>query len=151
MEFQPVWGVELFNLRYNYFCFEPIVIFVFLDFVLYEYRFIQQQSRILSTFWNLEEPFKTTHFSLILRTKNLVNFGTQHMSRPYAIFEINLQRGLRQPTKMFRRAQRAMFTAGARNEGPGCPCMHAPTFMHMHAHLCIHPCTCMLHGGDGQP
>ena len=29
--------MELFNLRYNYFCFEPIVIFVFLDFVLYEY------------------------------------------------------------------------------------------------------------------
>ena len=36
----------------------------------------------LSTFWNLEEPFKNSaHFSLILGTKILVKIGTQHMGQ----------------------------------------------------------------------
>ena len=79
MEFQPVWGVELFNLRYNYFCFEPIVIFVFLDFVLYEYSSFSSSQEFFLHFGIWKNHSKTTHFSLILRTKNLVKFGTQHL------------------------------------------------------------------------
>jgi len=77
MEFQPVWGVELFNLRYNYFCFEPIVIFVFLDFVFYEYSSFNSSQEFFLHFGIWKNHSKTTHFSLILRTKNLVKFGTQ--------------------------------------------------------------------------
>ena len=79
MELQPVWGVELFNLRYNYFCFEPIVIFVFLDFVLYEYSSFSSSR---NSFYILESGRtvqKFSSFSLILGTKILVKIGTQHM------------------------------------------------------------------------
>ena len=59
------------------FCFEPIVIFVFLDSVLFEYSSSSSSQEFFSTFWNLEEPFKSAHFSLNLGTKNLAKFGTQ--------------------------------------------------------------------------
>ena len=58
MDFRPAWGVELFNSRYDYFCFEPIVIFVFLDFVLYEYSSFSSSQEFFLHFGNLEEPFK---------------------------------------------------------------------------------------------
>ena len=77
MDSRPAWGVELFNSRYDYFCFEPIVIFVFLDFVLYEYSSFSSSQEFFSAFWNLVEPFKSAHFSLNLGTKILANIGTQ--------------------------------------------------------------------------
>ena len=78
MDFRPAWGVELFNSRYDYFCFEPIVIFVFLDFVLYEYSSFSSSQEFFLHFGIWKNHSKPTHFSLILGTKNLVNIGTQH-------------------------------------------------------------------------
>ena len=77
MEFQRVWGVELFNLRYNYFCFEPIVIFVFLDFVLYEYSSFSSSQEFFLHFGIWKNHSKSTHLVLFWGPKKLDNFGTQ--------------------------------------------------------------------------
>ena len=77
MDSRPAWGVELFNSRYDYFCFEPIVIFVFLDFLFYEYSSFNSSQEFFLHFGIWKNHSKTSHFSLILRTKNLVKFGIQ--------------------------------------------------------------------------
>ena len=77
MEFQPVWGVELFNLRYNYFCFEPIVIFVFLDFVFYEYSSFNSSQEFFLHFGIWKNHSKQLTLEPNLGDQNLVKFGTQ--------------------------------------------------------------------------